>query len=124
MVIVRKGKQTLWEEKIGALEEALEEINKENKTVSLGSGCFGERKEGDICIEDVMINDLKTYLYKTEVRKSKIFKYCRRIIAYLRTDENNSVIFQATKQEYVPVLEKICGAYERKTLKDEPIIEY
>ncbi len=124
MVIKRKSKETLWKEKIGTLEETLEEINKENKTVSLGGGCFRDRKEGEICTEEVMLNELKTYLYKTEIRNSKIFKYRECVTAYVRSDENNNVIFQATSQEHTLVLEKICKVYERKTLKDEPIIEY
>ncbi len=124
MVIVRKSKKTLWKEKIGTLEETLEEINKENKTIPLGGGCFRDRKEGEICTEDIKLGFLKTCLYQLEERESKIFKYSRSIIAYLRSDENNDMIFQATSQEYIPVLEKICKTYERKTLKDEPIIEY
>ncbi len=128
MVIKRKSKETLWKEKIGMLEETLEEINKENKTIplggALGGGCFRDRKEGEICTEDIKLGFLKTCLYKLEERESKIFKYRRNIIAYLRSDMDNNVIFRATSQEHIPVLEKICKVYERKTLKDEPIIEY
>jgi len=129
MVIKRRKNERLWGEKIKKLEETLKELNKENKTISLGGGCFRKRKEGEVCTEDLELGyvpgTLAQCIYKLEEKKIKIFnKYEMNILATIKTDENNSLILRAISEKNVPILEKICLAYERKTLKDEPIIEY
>lgn len=129
MVIKRKSKETLWQERLNSLEETLEEFNKENDKISLGGGCYKNRKEGEMCTEDVQLGNvtgtLIKCLYKLEEKKIKIFeKYKMNVLAYLKTGEHDELVFQATSQENIPLLEKICQIYERKTLKDEPIIEY
>lgn len=129
MVIKRRKGERLWGEKIAALEETLKELNKENKTIPLGGGCYRERKEGEICLEDLELGyipgTLNQCIYKLEERKIKLFnKYEMNILATIKTDEDNNLILRAISEENVPILEKICQIYERKTLKDEPIIEY
>lgn len=111
MVIKRKSKETLWKEKMETLEEVLEEINIQ----PVVTGMLKIKK----------YNKLGTCLTKGPFYTKWYSNDTIDIIAWLEYEEKTqSLVFNLTDEKHLALLKEICKVYERKTLKDEPIIEY
>lgn len=108
MVKIRRTQERIWEERMGTLENVLKELSKESEELTLQRSDIGD------------------YIQKTIINKKRIiFKYQPYIIAWLNCDDKtNDIVLKATNKKYLPLLNEICETYERKTLKEEPIIEY
>ncbi len=111
MVIVRKSKQTEFKEKLGTLEEVL----KQHSKILTG--------------EDRIVR----YALKTAPEGNYIVAMCsnkwsvltRSVVAWVYYDDKTKdLIFRLEDEEHLDVVKEFCKTYERKTLKDEPIIEY